>query len=157
MFFGHLAEFWDSITGYIATTTASTIEYGVNFFQNIGSAVAGAIGSVLILVLHPIIDFMLALYYLQTQAGHIVVSGITAPVMYIYSFASGIWNSLTYAAITGRYDAIVAGGQFNVFLGSVSGINSYLNAIPAWGILEQAISFIFPALVAVWVFKVITQ
>lgn len=157
MFFGHLAEFWNSITGYIATTTASTIEYGVNFFQNVGSAVAGAIGSVFILLAHPVIDFLLALYYLFTQIGHIVVSGITAPVVYIYYFASGIWSSLTYTAITARYDAIVAGGQFTTFLDSMSGINAYLNAIPAFGILEQAVSFIFPALIALWLFKTITQ
>jgi hypothetical protein len=106
---------------------------------------------------HSIFDFLLAIYYLIVQVGSLLKSGILSPVYYIHAFTSGITDTLSTAGITAHYNAIIATGHFTNFLNSLSGINAYLNAIPAWSVLEAAIAFIFPALVAVWLFKTITQ
>jgi hypothetical protein len=57
----YFVSFWNSITSSTASTTSNAVTYGVDFFQNIGNAVAGAIGNIFLVPFHFLIDFGLAL------------------------------------------------------------------------------------------------
>jgi len=58
--FGYLAEFWDSISEAVVGGTT----YTVAWFEQVGNAVAGGIGNILLSPLKVIVDFFLAIAYL---------------------------------------------------------------------------------------------
>lgn len=157
MWFGYLSEFWNSVTGYVASTTASTIEYTASFFHNIGNAVSGAISSVFIFIFQPVLDFFLAIYYLLEQIFTMVISPIINGVMYFFSFVSAAFSNISFTTIQAKYDALVAGGQFSQFLNSVSGIRNLMNQIPGVSLVIAGAAAVLLILVILWFFKLVTQ
>jgi len=64
MDFGYLTEFWNAITAETADTVA--------WFQSLGNAVGGAVGSVVLAIFHPLMDIIFLLYYALIIFGNIL-------------------------------------------------------------------------------------
>ena len=64
MIWGYLSEFWDNITEVVVSTLGNSITYTIEFFQSVGNAVAGAIGSLFDDLIHHIYDVFLVIYWL---------------------------------------------------------------------------------------------
>lgn len=81
---GFLSEFWDAITG--------VGEYTIEFFQNIGLAVAGAIGNLFDFVLHFINDAGVFFGWLGSILLEIVKTFVM-PLTYIFTFLKSLLSS----------------------------------------------------------------
>lgn len=80
MIWGYLGEFWNAITD-VGTFT-------VEWFQNVGNAVAGAIGNLFEFVNHSLSDvFVYGGWFFSTLGT--LLSKFWTPVDYIFSFFSG--------------------------------------------------------------------
>lgn len=88
MNWGYLSEFWNSI----ASSTVSAGEYTVGWFENIGNAVAGAIGGLFEDLVHHIYDlFYLIRWFLDGLQE--LFSIIISPLTWGYNFARGLFAS----------------------------------------------------------------
>lgn len=85
MVYNWLAQFWKSLT--------SVGDYTIEFFENIGNAVAGALGGVLEAVFHPVIDFFYSIWFLAEYIIAIFKNLLT-PIIYIFNFLKGIFVNL---------------------------------------------------------------
>lgn len=77
---GFLTEFWDAITG--------VGEYTIEFFENIGLAVAGAIGNLFNYIIHYTNDFFIFLSWVFSALKELTLA-ITLPLSYIFTFLRG--------------------------------------------------------------------
>lgn len=86
MIYNFLSQFWNTLT--------SVGDYTIEFFQNIGNAVAGAMGGIIEAVFGPIIDFFIVIWYL---AEYIIAifKNLLAPVIYIFNFLKSVFLNLT--------------------------------------------------------------
>lgn len=105
----YLSDFWNAITG--ATT------YGVAWFQDVGNAVAGALGYLLLLPLQVIVDFILGLAYILAQL-YVLISIFFAPVYFAAAWLVGIAN-----AINQNY-------QTQTLITAPDGLLMFLNGLP---------------------------
>lgn len=92
MSWGYLDEFWNAVS----STTLNAWEYTADWFQNVGNAVAGAIGNLFEFVNHYISDIFVFLGWLSHNLGFIFAQ-IFAPIRYIFQFFSSF---IEYAFIT---------------------------------------------------------
>jgi phage-related protein len=74
---GYLGEFWNAIT--------SVGDYTVEFFQSIGNAVAGAIGSLFDFFIHTFSDIVVYAGWFFENIGHIFAL-LFSPINYIFNF-----------------------------------------------------------------------
>jgi uncharacterized membrane protein len=81
---GYLDEFWGSITDVGSTTIA--------WFQNVGNAVAGAIGNLFESTLHYINDTWVFLGWIFSVIGQLV-SLFLLPLNFIFQFLKGFLSS----------------------------------------------------------------
>lgn len=86
MIYNWLSQFWNSIT--------SVGTYTIEFFQNIGNAVAGAMGGVLEAIFHTTLDFFISIWYL-TEYVIAIFKNLLAPILYIFNFIKSIFINLT--------------------------------------------------------------
>lgn len=78
---GFLQEFWNAIT--------QVGDYTIEWFQNIGLAVAGAVGNLFDFVLHYINDIAVFFYWIFSILGDII--GIfLLPLTYIFNFLKSL-------------------------------------------------------------------
>jgi len=79
MVWGYLSEFWNSIT--------QVGDYTIEFFQNIGNAVAGALGNLFDFLNHSLSDiFIFGGWFFSTLG--ILLSKLWLPVNFIFNFFS---------------------------------------------------------------------
>jgi len=76
MVWSYLSQFWDLITG--------VAEYPIEFFQNIGLAVAGAIGGFFDVIFHNLNDGFTILVWLGVAFKEIFLS-LLSPIIYIFT------------------------------------------------------------------------
>jgi len=86
MIYNWLSQFWESLT--------SVGDYTIEFFQNIGNAVAGAMGGVLEAMFHSLLDFFIAIWYLMEYI-IAIFKNLLAPILYIFNFLKSIFINLT--------------------------------------------------------------
>lgn len=90
MEWGFLGEFWNAV----AAKTINAWEYTAEWFQQIGLAVAGAVGSLFDYLIHYISDFFVFLSWVFAALRELVLS-ITLPISYVGGFLRGfIINAL---------------------------------------------------------------
>lgn len=111
---GFLQEFWDAITAVGETS--------VEWFQNIGLAVSGAIGGAFDWLLHYINDFFIFLGWLFAGL-RAIYSIFIAPMSFFANFLNNFWAGVSQSPI-------VIDSSLNV---SSSGANAIFSLIPAWG------------------------
>lgn len=81
MSWGFLGEFWNAITG----ATIEAWQYTATWFQQIGLAVAGAIGNLFDYLIHSISDFFVFLGWIFSIVKELILS-LTLSISYIVSF-----------------------------------------------------------------------
>jgi len=84
MIWGYLSQFWDSIV--------SVGEYPIAFFQNIGIAVAGALGSFFDVIFHNLNDIFVFINWFGVNLKNIFVS-ILAPITYFFNVLKFFFGS----------------------------------------------------------------
>lgn len=120
--FGWLTEFWNAITDVVVGSTTYTID----FFKQIGSAVAGAIGNIFLLPLQIIVDFGLAIGWILAQILNILFD-IIAPFRFVAIFL--------YTFITSLFSQPA---QVNLFTQNQQSL-SFLSSLPYWSVLSTII------------------
>lgn len=124
MNWGYLGEFWDSV----ASSTINAWEYTADWFQNIGNAVAGALGNLFEFINHSLSDAFVFLGWLFENLSFIFAQ-LLAPVKYIFEFSQSfvsqaflppattteIWNFNTSTIAV--FEAIPFWSEFSVVLG----------------------------------------
>lgn len=81
MSWGFLGEFWNAV----ASKTINAWEYTASWFQQIGLAVAGALGNLFEYLIHSFSDFFVFLGWVFSAIKELVLA-ITLPVSYMGSF-----------------------------------------------------------------------
>lgn len=93
MIWGYLVEFWEAIT--------SVGEYTIEFFQNIGKAVAGALGNLFEFIIHHITDvFVFGAWIFESL--NTFLANLFTPIRYVYSFLKAFVDE---AFLTSTFDA----------------------------------------------------
>jgi len=140
MIWDYLSQFWDKLT----SSTAGAIEYGIDYFQNIGNAVAGAIGNFFDAIFHSINDFIVYIAWFFHSLFKIFIL-ILAPFHFIIVFVK---NFLIYAFQGSNADEIVL---------ELSKQKEILNTIPYWDILSKVIFGSFVVFFTIQLIKFATK
>jgi len=88
MVWQYFTQFWSQITDAIVGGTTYTIQ----FFQNIGLAVAGAIGQFFDVIFHNINDVLVFMGWLYTNIKTIFVF-LLSPISYFFTFLKTFFSS----------------------------------------------------------------
>lgn len=83
MVWGYLSEFWNSVS----STTLNAWEYTESWFQNIGNAVAGALGGLFEFLNHSLSDVFVFLGWLFENLSYIFHQ-LLYPVKYVFQYTS---------------------------------------------------------------------
>lgn len=137
MSWGYLGEFWNAVAEVVVDANTYTIAW----FQSLGNAVAGAIGSLFEDLIHHIYDvFYIAQYLLDNLAD--LFSIIFIPLTWIFNFVRGFFNS--------AFATPPEAGISWVFSDSI--LNFY-NSIPYWNYLMFGVGAGIGILFLVFIFK----
>ena len=145
MVWGYLSQFWDSITGAVASTTENIISYPVEFFQNIGNAVAGAVGSIFDSFFHTFADITYFFAWSFEMIG-IIFNKLSLPFSFIYHFVLNIFS----------YGFATPGPAELTYSFSTSTL-SVFNAIPYWSTISLVLGIGITILLGLGTFKLLTR
>ena len=106
MTWGFLSEFWNSITG--------VGDYTIEFFKNIGLAVAGAVGNLFENLLHNLSDFFVFLSWIF-QALKLLFLSLTLPISYVFNFLKGFIISASKTPITPEANFTFSTSTMSIF------------------------------------------
>jgi uncharacterized membrane protein len=132
---GYLSEFWDSIT----QVTLNAWEYTTEWFQNVGNAVAGAIGQLFYSTLHYLNDTWVFLGWIFSVISSLI-SLFLLPLTYIFNFLKGLLSSIfsTPTDFPYTWDA---------------GILAVFNAIPYWSTISVVLGLCISIIIIFFVLK----
>ena len=133
----YLSEFWNAITEVGETT--------VEWFQNIGNAVAGAIGGMFEWLIRYVNDFFILLGWIFSILKELIVAFVL-PISYIFNFL----RAFTISAFSGIQDPELT----YEFSGEVL---SVFQAIPYWSTIGSVIGIAFLVIGGVGILKLITK
>jgi len=122
MVWEYLQQFWQSIV--------EVANYPVEFFQNIGNAVAGAIGGLFESFFHFFNDLGLIFYWLAEQLKFIFL-GLLSPVSYVFNTIKFFWVSAFQTPETPELSYTFSENILAVF-----------NSIPHWDIVSSILASI---------------
>jgi len=137
MVWGYLSEFWDAIT--------QVGDYTIEWFQNIGNAVAGAIGSLFNDLIHHIYDFFYIAQYLIDNLGEFFAI-VFSPLTWIFNFVRGFFIS-----------AFVSPVEPTITWEFSDEVLSVFQAIPYWDIFTFALGAGIAIIVLIFIFKRLAQ
>jgi len=141
----YLSEFWDLITESFATQTAEIISYPVSFFQNIGNAVAGALGNIFDTFFHTFSDLVLFFSWTGEILGKILYK-LGSPFVYVFNFLKN-----TFSIGFSTPDAPDLTYTFSTSTLAV------FDAIPHWQTLTTILGIAFTLFVGIAIFKLFTK
>ena len=124
--FGYFSEFWDAVSDVGSTTAA--------WFQGVGNAVAGAVGSLIYPILHFINDFFVFFGYIAEILKEFVLI-LVQPFSFFYNF------------LTHFISASFADPTMQTFSWD-SGVLALFNSIPLWSSLVAVLAACFALIVA---------
>lgn len=137
MILEYFTQLWNKITAVAG--------YPIDFFQNIGDAVGGAIGNFFTELIHVLTDIgVFFLYFFQIAKS--VFLAIFNPLIYlltlIYTFISNLFNfDFTY--------------ESPIEISETA--QEILNFIPYWSVLSTIIGAIFLTLIGFKIFKILSS
>lgn len=137
MAWGYLSEFWDQLT--------NVGDYTIAWFQGVGNAVAGAIGSLFEDLIHHFYDIFYVIQYLLDNLQDLFAI-ITTPLMWIFDFVKGFFVSAFATQTTAEIDWVFPDNVIALF-----------NSIPYWNVFTFAIGTGLTILMLVFVFKRLTS
>lgn len=138
MIWGYLNEFWNAIT--------SVGDYTIEFFQNIGNAVAGALGNLFEFVNHNITDVFVFAGWLFSNF-KIFFGNVLLPIRYVYSFLKEFIDTALISPTTS------AKSIWNF----PDNIMSVFNAIPYWTTISAVLGIAVIILVGFSILKHLTH
>lgn len=127
MIWGHLGEFWNSVS----STTLNAWEYSQDWFYNIGNAVAGAIGNLFDFILHYFNDVLIFVSWLAHNLGFIL-SQLLAPIKYLFAFSSSYFSTAFSPPI-----------EPEDIVGISTTSASFINSLPYWSVITIALTIFF--------------
>lgn len=137
MVWDYLGQFWDLII--------SVGEYPVAYFQNIGVAVAGAIGGFFDVIFHNINDFFVIFVWLGVALKTIFLSLLT-PITYFFNiirwFFSTAFQTPSIPEVSFNFSAEI----LDVF-----------NSIPYWSVLSSVLGAVVLMLAGVAMLKLLLK
>lgn len=137
MNWGFLGQFWDLLTGIA--------EYPIEFFQNIGLAVAGAIGSFFDAIFHSINDIFIFFVWLGVALKTIFLA-IVSPLLYFFNVLRWFFGTAFSTPATPELNYIFDPAVLEVF-----------NAIPYWHVISLVLGAIVLLLVGVGTLKLLLK
>lgn len=141
MSWGFLGEFWNAITG----TTISAWEYTATWFQQIGLAVAGAIGGLFDYVIHSVSDFFVFLSWVFSSIKELVLA-ITLPISYIGAFLRAFISSAIKTPVSAEASVSFSTSTMEIF-----------ETLPYWNIISTTLGVCILVLGAVAILKLIIK
>jgi len=137
MIWGYLTEFWNAITG--------VAEYPIEFFKNIGNAVAGALGNLFAFIIHSITDIFVFGGWFTSSLGTFFAN-ILAPVKFVFGFLKSFIDSAFATPVSG--DPI---WEFTDELMSV------FHAIPYWTTISSVLGVCVLFVIGMAIVKQLTR
>lgn len=131
-----ISQFWNSIT----EASSGTIE----FFQSIGNAVAGAVGSFFAEIIHLVFDFILLFRYIFEVVKHLFWI-ILEPLSFILNFI--------FVFITSLFADI----EYQPTIGFIPEVKQLLEMVPQWAIFSQVFGAAFFVLIGFACLRVLTS
>jgi hypothetical protein len=121
MNWGFLAEFWDTIS----SQTVGGVEYGINWFKQIGLAVAGAIGSIFEYLIHAVSDVFVFLGWIFSALKQVILA-LLLPLTYLFNFLKGFLTNAIKTPIVPETSYAFSSSTMAIF-----------NKIPYWSVLSH--------------------
>jgi len=137
MVWDYLGQFWDLIV--------AVGEYPVAYFQNIGLAVAGAIGSFFDVIFHNINDVFVLFVWLGVSLKTIFLS-ILSPISYLFNIIRWFFTTAFQTPSIPEVNFIFSPDILEVF-----------NTIPYWSVLSSVLGAIVLMLGGVAILKLILR
>lgn len=137
----YLSQFWDAITGVVAD--AGT--YSIEWFQNVGNAVAGAIGGMFSWLIHYFNDFFIFLGWIFSILKELI-SVFTLPVYYVFNFL----KSFTTSAFS---NPISPGVSYSFS----PGVMSVFESLPYWNVIISVLGVSVLIVIGVAIMKALLQ
>lgn len=142
MIWDYLSQFWNSIAEVVVTSGTYTVEW----FQSLGNAVAGAVGSMFDGIFHIILDFMTAFgFYISIFFNFF--KSLIRPFDYFFSYIS--------SGISSIFSPVTYNPDLNWVI--PENILSIFQAIPYWSNFTYAIGGIVLFLVGFKIFNLISK
>lgn len=135
---GYLSEFWDAIT--------EVGGYSVEWFQNIGNAVAGAIGSIFQDLTHHFYDIFYVVQWFLDNLGS-MLSTAFLPLTWVFNFVKGFFVS---ASMSLAELEIEVPESMNLISDNVIAV---FEIVPYFNLLLTAIAGVFGLMVIVFIVK----
>ena len=137
----YLSQFWDAITGVIVDAGS----YSVEWFQNVGNAVAGAIGGMFSWLIHYFNDFFIFLGWTFSILKELILV-FTLPIFFIFNFI----KAFTISAFS---SPIVADASYSFN----PEIMAVFETIPYWETIIAVLSMTALIVIGVAILKILLQ
>lgn len=137
----YLSQFWDAITGVVVDAGI----YSIEWFQNIGNAVAGAIGGMFSWLIHYFNDFFIFTGWIFSILKELILV-FTLPIFFIFNFLKAFTISAFSSPIT-------AGASYSFNPETMAVFES----IPYWTTIVGVLSFAVLIVIGVAILKIILQ
>lgn len=123
MNWGFLGEYWNAITG----ATINAWEYTTSWFQQIGLAVAGALGNLFDYLIHSISDSFVFLGWIFSAVKELV-GAIVIPISYVGSFLRAFVSNAIKSPVEPEATYVFSTSTMSIF-----------EALPYWNILSAVL------------------
>jgi len=133
----YISQFWDAITGIG--------DYTIEWFQNIGNAVAGAIGGLFDWLFHYISDLFVFLGWIFSVLTQMIQT-FTLPISYVFNFIKGFTSSAFS-------DPQIAGLGYS-FSPAIMGV---FEAIPYWSVILSVLGIGVSVIVGFGIFRLLLK
>lgn len=137
MVWGYLSEFWDAITQEVVEAGV----YTIGWFESVGNAVAGAIGSLFEDLIHNLYDVFYIVQYLLDNLQSLFDIVLT-PLTWTFNFVRGFFVSAFIDDIPPTITWVFPEEVIGVF-----------NSIPYWEVFTFGIGASISILVLVFIFR----
>lgn len=138
MVWNYFSQFWNAIQEVVVGGAAYTIEW----FQSIGNAVAGAIGSFFDVIVHYIMDLFILIGWMGSVLKNIFLA-LLAPINYIFTFIK-VFFSKAFSSTLPDPEATYS---FS------SDIISIFEAIPHWTIFGSVLGAVLVIIIGIATLK----
>lgn len=137
MLWNYLTQFWDQIV--------AVGEYPITFFQNIGNAVAGAIGSFLDIIFHNLNDIFVFVAWFGTNIKSIFLS-LLSPITYFFNVLKFFYANAFASPLPAEATYTFTEPVLSVF-----------NTIPYWNVISSVIGAVLIFIIGLSAIKLLLR
>ena len=138
---GYLSEFWDAIT--------EVGGYTIAWFQSVGNAVAGAIGSIFEDLTHHFYDIFYVVQWFLDNLGD-MLSNAFIPLTWIFNFVKGFFVSATMSVEE-------LGIEIPEMTLVSDNVKAVFEIVPYFGLLTTSIAGVFGIMIIIFIAKRASQ